>query len=433
MMFILSRQLLMPVVKCRRLLGVLTLLCIAAAGVGCSDQSQISQTVVADWSSPAGARSVSPNLSLDHNGVPILSWMKVSEDSVALEYSRWDKTQWSEAVEVARGSNWLVNRADFPSVVQLSESLWAAHWLEMTDPSVFAYDVMVGLSTDGGITWNTPFRPHTDGTLTEHGFVSFFADNQDVGLVWLDGRNMSVGGHSEHNVEPMLANGGMTLRSTKITIEGALFEPQIIDGLVCDCCQTDIAQVDEGAVLVFRNRTEGEHRDIYYSQLINGRWSESKPVASDEWLIAGCPVNGPSVAASSAHTAVAWDTEGKGYGQVKLALSEKDSDTFMPALEISGGDAVLGQVGLAATEDDGFIVSWLTFSEGVKGDLNLRHADADGVLGPAAVVAGVDFTRRAGLPQMVVFDDHVILAWTGGDKSNKAIQVVSLPQSVIEK
>ena len=100
-----------------------------------------------------------------------------------------------------------------------------------------------------------------------------------------------------------------------------LFETQIFDGLVCDCCQTDIAQVDKGAVLVFRIRTEGEHRDIYYSRLINGRWSESKPVASDEWLIAGCPVNGPSVAASSAQTAVAWDTEGKGYGQVKLALS----------------------------------------------------------------------------------------------------------------
>jgi hypothetical protein len=88
---------------------------------------------------------------------------------------------------------------------------------------------------------------------------------------------------------------------------------------------------------------------------------------------------------------------------------------------------------LAATDDNGFIVSWLTFSEGVKGDLNLRHADADGVLGPAVVVADVDFTRRAGLPQMTVFDDRVILVWTGGDKSNKAIQVVSLSQSVIEK
>jgi len=159
----------------------------------------------------------------------------------------------------------------------------------------------------------------------------------------------------------------------------------------------------------------------------------SQSLASDEWLIAGCPVNGPSVAASSTHTAVAWYTEGKGYGQVKLALSEKDSDTFMPALEISVGDAVLGQVGLAATEDNGFIVSWLTFSEGVKGDLNLRHADSDAVLGPAVVVADVDFTRRAGLPQMTIFDDRVILVWTGGDKSNKAIQVVSLPQSIVEK
>jgi hypothetical protein len=34
---------------------------------------------------------------------------------------------------------------------------------------------------------------------------------------------------------------------------------------------------------------------------------------------------------------------------------------------------------------------------------------------------------------MTVFDDRVILVWTGGDKSNKAIQVVSLSQSVIEK
>ena len=78
-----SRQLLLKVVKLRRFLSVVTLLCVVA-GVGCSDQSQTPQTVVADWSSPAGARSVSPNLSLDLEGVPILSWMKVSEDSVAL-------------------------------------------------------------------------------------------------------------------------------------------------------------------------------------------------------------------------------------------------------------------------------------------------------------------------------------------------------------
>ena len=416
-----------------RLFGFLLLMVASIIGVACSDQSQLSDAVVVDWSSPAGVGSVSPNLSLDLDGVPILSWMKVSEDSVALEYSRWDQTQWSEPVEVGRGSDWLVNRADFPSVVQLSESLWAAHWLVMRDPSVFAYDVVIGLSTNGGITWNTSLTPHLDGTLSEHGFVSFFTDDQDVGLVWLDGRKMVGGSHADHGSQATKSDTGMTLRSTKITAEGALFQPQIIDGLVCDCCQTDIAQTDDGAIVVFRNRTEDEHRDIYYSRMVDGNWSESKPVASDQWLIAGCPVNGPSVAASAGRTAVAWYTEAKGYGQVKLAVSEKNSDTFMPALEISSGDSVLGQVGLAAIEDGGFIVSWMTFTEGTKGELRLGYLDGSGHFGPSVVATNIGITHLAGLPQMVAFGDRVILSWTGGDKSNKSVQVVSLDQSLIKK
>jgi hypothetical protein len=33
----------------------------------------------------------------------------------------------------------------------------------------------------------------------------------------------------------------------------------------------------------------------------------------------------------------------------------------------------------------------------------------------------------------VAFGDRVILSWTGGDKSNKSVQVVSLDQSLIKK
>ncbi|MDA9593204.1 glycoside hydrolase, partial [Porticoccaceae bacterium] len=159
-----------------------------AAG-SCAEQSNETRTL-ADWSSPAGQNSVSPNLSLDLSGSPILSWMKVGEKTVALEYSRWEGSRWSSPVTVAKGDNWLVNRADFPSVVQLTESLWASHWLVMTDPNIFAYDVAVSLSTDGGVTWGAPLTPHTDGTFSEHGFVSFFVNGDDVGAVWLDGREM---------------------------------------------------------------------------------------------------------------------------------------------------------------------------------------------------------------------------------------------------
>ena len=201
---------------------------------------------------PAGDNSVYPNLSLDRNGHAILSWMKTDSDQVALQFTRRQNSQWGAVITVAKGNDWLVNRADFPSVVQLTDTLWAAHWLVMTDTKVFAYDVWMSLSTDDGVTWNEPFRPHTDGTQSEHGFVSFFVEGEDIGAVWLDGREMVAGhGHLPDPSASMPNNvGGMTLRSIKIHDNGSLYKEQVIDGLVCDCCQTDIAQTHLGAVAV---------------------------------------------------------------------------------------------------------------------------------------------------------------------------------------
>lgn len=391
----------------------------------CVDSSS-PNSAVPDWSSPAGENSVSPNLSLDINGLPILSWLKVSSDSVALEYSRWELDGWGLPIMVANGQDWLVNRADFPSVVQLNESLWAAHWLVMTDPAVFAYDVLVSLSRDGGVTWEPPFKPHTDGTLSEHGFVSFFTEGDDVGIVWLDGREMEAGhGHKEMSEPNQGELKGMTIRSTKVTADGSIFQDQIIDNLVCDCCQTDIAQSNQGPILVFRNRTENERRDIYYSRMTNGRWSESQPVAIDDWNIAGCPVNGPSVAVNGQTTAVAWYTKAKGYGEVKLALSKTGDGLFGTALAVESGDTVLGQVGLSSAQDGGFLVSWMTYTEGTVGHLKLRYFDAEGIAGPTIITEEIDFTRKAGLPQMVLLGDLAVLSWTGGGETEKKIIVAT--------
>ena len=395
-----------------------------AAG-SCAEQSNETRTL-ADWSSPAGQNSVSPNLSLDLSGSPILSWMKVGENTVALEYSRWEGSRWSSPVTVAKGDNWLVNRADFPSVVQLTESLWASHWLVMTDPAIFAYDVVVSLSTDGGVTWDAPLTPHTDGTFSEHGFVSFFVNGEDIGAVWLDGREMvathglSMSADGAHG-----SAGGMTLRSTQIKSDGTLTKDQVIDSLVCDCCQTDIAQSDQGPVLVFRNRTKDEYRDIYFSRMIEGQWSEPKPVSVDGWKIAGCPVNGPSVATNDEATAVAWYTQAKSYGEVKLAVSGAGVDSFSDPLVVDEGDSVLGQVGLAATSNGGFLVSWMTFSEGTAGQLNLRYVDREGVASSVFEATKINMTRRAGLPQMVLFDNLAVTSWTGGGDTNKAVEVAT--------
>lgn len=406
-------------------LRIMAIIALLLTMMSCTDHLP-QENLVSAWSSPAGENSVSPNLSLDLNGMPILSWLKVAQGSVALEYARWRGDEWSAPIIIASGNNWLVNRADFPSVVQLNESLWAAHWLVMTDPSVFAYDVFISLSRDGGITWEPSFKPHTDGTFTEHGFVSFFTEGDDVGVVWLDGREMEVGhGHKEMSEPNQGELKGMTIRSAKVAADGSIFQDQIIDNLVCDCCQTDIAQSNQGPILVFRNRTEKERRDIYFSRMTNSRWSESQPVAIDDWNIAGCPVNGPSVAANGQTTAVAWYTEAKGYGEVKLALSETSHGPFGTAIEVESGDAVLGQVGLAPTQNGGFLVSWMTYTDGTAGQLKLRHFEATGVAGQTIIAEKINFTRKAGLPQMVLLGDLAVLSWTGGGESDKKIIVAT--------
>lgn len=62
-----------------------------------------------------------------------------------------------------------------------------------------------------------------------------------------------------------------------------------------------------------------EIRDISVIRLKDGKWSQPRWVAQDGWRINGCPVNGPAVAASDRHVAVAWFTGAANTQQVKLA------------------------------------------------------------------------------------------------------------------
>ena len=59
----------------------------------------------------------------------------------------------------------------------------------------------------------------------------------------------------------------------------------LVDDRVCDCCQTAAALTSDGPVVVYRDRTEDEIRDIHISRLIDGAWTESRAVSDDGWYI----------------------------------------------------------------------------------------------------------------------------------------------------
>ena len=76
-----------------------------------------------------------------------------------------------------------------------------------------------------------------------------FSDGPRTGLVWLDGRKMV----NEVTDDPVAS--GMTLRAAFVDENQNVEQEQLVDELICDCCQTDIAVASSGPVAVYRDRS----------------------------------------------------------------------------------------------------------------------------------------------------------------------------------
>ena len=94
----------------------------------------------------AGTGSMAPNLTTAPDGRVVISWIEPDSTGHALRFSMLTGEGWQKARTVARGDNWFVNWADFPSVAPLSGSVWAAHWLASQPEGGYAYDVNLSFS-----------------------------------------------------------------------------------------------------------------------------------------------------------------------------------------------------------------------------------------------------------------------------------------------
>src|SRR5687768_6997091 len=142
--------------------------------------------------SPSAPDSAQPQLHASPKGV-ILSWIERNGPEATLKYSERTSSGWSTARTVASGTDWFVNWADVPSVIRLDDGTLVGHWLQKSGPDTYAYDVKLSYSSDNGKTWSAAMKPHTDGTKTEHGFVSMIQmPGAGLGAVWLDGRKMAA-------------------------------------------------------------------------------------------------------------------------------------------------------------------------------------------------------------------------------------------------
>ncbi|MEM9383457.1 MAG: exo-alpha-sialidase [Pseudomonadota bacterium] len=414
-------------------LGILVLSASAALarqGDGLADSVQFVPT-------PAGTQSAQPHLASVGDTL-VLSWLEpVSGGGKVLRQAVLSETGWQARPAVATGRQWFVNWADFPSVVPIDDQgLWAAHWLQRRPGGRYSYDVYLSLSQDAGHTWSAPLLAHTDGTATEHGFVSLFPWGDAVGALWLDGRYTGSDGghdHADATAKPEPTVRGMTLRAARFAPAGARLEALEVDDLVCDCCQTDVAVTSSGPVAAYRNRTLDEVRDIHIARLVDGGWVLGGPVGTRRWKVRGCPVNGPAIDAHGNRVAVAWYSGADDQPLVNLAWSTDAGASFGAPVTVDSR-APLGRVDVALlTGARGALVSWLRHvgkgEAGARGEISLRFVGETGQVGPILPLVETLAARPSGFPQLAVWKEQLVLAWT--DAEAERVRSASVPLAAL--
>lgn len=400
---------------------------------------------------PAGAGSLHPHLARVDN-TTVLSWLEpdIDTDGVwVLAHAVLGDGGWQRGADIARGADWFVNWADFPSVTPIAGDLWAAHWLVRRPGGRYSYDIRMALSRDGGVHWEHQLTPHADGTPTEHGFVSLFPWDGGAGAVWLDGRHsMDAGTHDGGAAATPHDRGaadapfpGMTLRAARIGGDGRVDREAVVDDLVCDCCQTDVALGPEGPIVAYRDRTRDEVRNIHVARFAAGRWQDLGSPAEEDWKVQGCPVNGPAIDAVGARVGLAWYDGARNNARVLFAWSHDGGTSFTAPLLIDGAKP-LGRVDVVVLPAGGAAVSWMERLEDSRARLSVRllrePVAADGTTPASGVGAGradltlplalTDGSRGAGFPQLILHgegeDARLLLAWT--DTGSRRVRTMAI-------
>jgi len=375
---------------------------------------------------PASGGAMAPHLYGTDREV-VLSWLEPAEagsDSMRLRMSSFDGTEWSPPTTIVQRNDFFANWADVPVVVR-GDDAWTATWLQKSGPGTYAYDVAVARSGDGS-TWTHLGTLNDDRTMTEHGFVSLVPGPDGVHAFWLDGREMTGDAHDHGH-----GSGVMNLRTAMIT--DRVGESRVIDDMVCECCPTAAAATPNGPIVLVRDRTQEEVRDIEVLRASN-EYRSGAILHEDGWTIAGCPVNGPALDARGTDVAAAWFTGTPDRTGVWVAFSSDAGATFDAPIQVDG-DGAIGRVDLVLLPDGSAAISWIR-SHDEGGNVMLRTMGRDGAAPPARKIVPIEGSRRSGIPRIATMPgnpDDLLVTWTGvQDGATRVRAIVAAVHEAIE-
>jgi hypothetical protein len=270
--------------------------------------------------------------------------------------------------------------------------------------SLFASDLRVARSHDGGQTFEAPVQVNDDGLPISHTFEDMVAGHgSDLYVAWLDGRGKDRSGAAL--LFGCSKNQGETI-GKNLTI----------DGMACPCCRPMMAVAQNGHLWVaWRKTFAGNVRDIVLAKSEDRGQTFSSPllVHKDNWVFSACPHRGPSIGFDRFGRIYAgWYTEGTDeQPRLSIATSDDQGRTFSSPVSLHTSTTSLPDQMRMAVHPDGAVVAVWEEITGVRKRVVMRVSmDRGQHFGPLQILSA---DAKAEYPTVAIHGSGTVaISWT---------------------
>lgn len=264
---------------------------------------------------------------------------------------------------------------------------------------IFASDLRLSRSRDGGRTWEGHLRVNEDRDIS-HSFEGMAVTRDGtVVMSWIDSRE---------------GDDKAATWVSRVVEGGTRAEPSTrLDGDTCVCCRVALRAGGDQVAALWRKVFAGDVRDMVLGLSRDGGRSFAAPlrVHDDGWKITGCPHRGGQVALDAKGTVyAAWYTEGtKGVPAMLFASAPGGRAFGRPQRVNPAGGTIPDQIRLAVNDGGAAVLVWEDATAVRRRILLRASADGGRTLGPVQVLSRA---LKAYMPDVATLPDgDFVVAW----------------------